>query len=206
MKSRWIAGTAGRIDSRWHGEGPPILICHPHPKYGGTMGTRLVYLLSTTLAAAGHMAVRFDFRGAGRSEGQYDGGPGETEDALAVWDAIKAETGQDALVIGFSFGGCIALRVAGQRAVPGLVLIATPTEIRDSTMRPLEDAARVRCPSHVIIGTADELVDQAEAEAIRAVLGGRIAFLQGADHFLTPEHHDRAVRAVVAAVANLQVQ
>ncbi len=204
MESRWIDGTAGRIDSRWHGQGQPVLVCHPHPKHGGTMGTRLVYRLCQALDEAGFLAVRFDFRGVGRSDGSYDGGPGETEDAEAVWDAIKESTGQDALVIGFSFGGGVAVRLAALRPVPGMVLIATPAAVRDSDLRPLEEAARVRCPSHVIIGTADELVDPKDADAIRAMLGGRIAFLQGADHFLTPDHHDRAVRAVLAAMEQLR--
>ncbi len=167
------------------------------------MGTRLVYQLCKALEAEGRLAVRFDLRGAGRSDGSYDGGPGEAEDALAVWDAIQAETGQAALVIGFSFGGGVAVRVAGQRDVPGLILIATPAAVRDSDLKPLEEAARVRCPSHVIIGTADELVEPADADAIRAMLGGRITFLQGADHFLTPTHHERAVGAVLTALANL---
>ncbi len=203
MKSRWIDGPTGRIDSRWHGTGTPILVCHPHPLHGGTMGTRLVYQLCKALADAGHLAVRFDFRGAGRSDGAYDRGNGESEDARAVWDAIKAETGQAALVIGFSFGGGVAVRVAGHRDVPGMVLIATPAAVRDSDLRPLEEAARVRCPSHVIIGTADELVDPKDADAIRAMLGGRITFLQGADHFLTPDHHERAIGAVLSALKQM---
>lgn len=201
-KPRSIDGPAGRLDSRWHGSGTPVLVLHPHPKHGGTMGTRLVYRICDDLSDAGYLAVRFDFRGAGRSDGAYDGGDGETDDALAMWDALAREHGP-AAVVGFSFGGGVAVRVAAQREVPALVLVSTPAAVRDSELRPLEEAARVRCPSHVIVGTDDELVDPRDADAVRAVLGARITFLQGADHFLTPEHHDRAVHAVSSALERL---
>ena len=89
-ESRFIAGPAGPLDSRWHGPagGPPIVLLHPHPLGGGTMGSRLVYDLAAALGDAGFRAVRFDFRGVGRSEGTYGEGVGEVEDALAVFDAL----------------------------------------------------------------------------------------------------------------------
>ncbi len=178
-----------------------MLVLHPHPLHGGTKGTRLVYQICKTLADKGWLAVRFDFRGAGDSQGAYDGGPGETADALAMWDVLRDETGQDPAVIGFSFGGGVAVRVATKRPAPALVLIATPIAVRDSDLRPLQEAAQVQCPSHVVIGTADELVHPQDGADLRAALGGRITVLEGADHFLTPTHHDRAVRAVVQALS-----
>ena len=66
---RYFDGPAGRLDARVHGSGRRVLVLHPHPKHGGTKGTRLVYKLCRALADAGFMAVRFDFRGAGGSEG-----------------------------------------------------------------------------------------------------------------------------------------
>ncbi len=180
-----------------------MLVLHPHPLHGGTKGTRLVYCICEALADAGYRAVRFDFRGAGRSEGTYDGGPGETEDALAVWDLLHEETGRTPAVIGFSFGGGVAVRVATRRDVPALLLIATPIAVRDSDLKPLQEAADVHCTSHVVIGTADELVHPQDGADLRAVLGGRITVLEGADHFLTPTHHDRAVRAVVQAMQRM---
>lgn len=167
------------------------------------MATRFVYEVCTELASRGRLAVRFDYRGAGRSPGKYDGGAGETEDAIAAWDAIEKETGHAPAVVGFSFGGGVAVRLAARREVPALVLVATPAAVRDSDLRPLEEAARVRAPSHVIIGTEDRLVDPRDADAVRAVLGCRITFLQGADHFLTPEHHERGVAAVMRALDEL---
>src|SRR5687767_7240387 len=94
-EARSIAGPSGRLDSRWHGpkDGPPVGLLPPHPPLGGTMGSRLGYDLAVGLAEDGWRVVRFDFRGAGRSEGEYGEGIGETEDALGVLAAVEADTG-----------------------------------------------------------------------------------------------------------------
>ncbi|HJQ93941.1 MAG TPA: hypothetical protein VJ874_06625, partial [Candidatus Thermoplasmatota archaeon] len=95
-ESRILQGPAGRLDSRWHGpkDGAPAVILHPHPLLGGTMGSRLVYDLAVGLAEDGWRAVRFDFRGAGRSEGAYGEGLGEADDTLAVLAAAEADAGR----------------------------------------------------------------------------------------------------------------
>lgn len=202
--SRWIDGPAGRIDSRWHGpdDGDPVLLLHPHPFHGGTMGTRLVYELAKALAEDGRRAVRFDFRGVGRSEGRYDRGRGETEDARAVMTALRDEARQPPAVVGFSFGGAVAVRMACQEGASRLVCIATPSTVRDSDLRPLEDAPSVKCPTHLVYGSEDELVSRESAEQLAAAFSVRPRWhvLGGADHFLTPTHVPRAVAAVRAAL------
>src|SRR5687768_10097559 len=94
--SRFIDGPVGRIDTRTHGPpgGAPVLLLHPHPLLGGTMGSRLVYDLAEGLAEAGHRVTRFDFRGVGRSAGEYGEGIGETADTVAVLDFLAAESGR----------------------------------------------------------------------------------------------------------------
>lgn len=150
------------------------------------------------------MAVRFDFRGAGDSEGAYDGGPGETADALVVWDLLREETGQEPIVVGFSFGGAVAIRLATLRPVPALVAIATPARIRDSDLAPADEGNAVACPTRLIYGTEDEIVLRVEAEAVLAAIpGARIIALEGADHFLSPTHHERGVAAVLKALQGL---
>lgn len=203
---RFFAGPAGRLDARLHGplDGAPVVLLHPHPLHGGTMGTLFVYRLAEALAAQGFLAVRFDFRGVGRSDGAYNRGVGESEDALAVWDAMHKETGQAPLVVGFSFGSGVAVRVAGRRDVPAAVLVAPPARVRDSELDLVADAAAVRCCVHVVIGTEDQQVDPLDAERVRAALpDARITVLQGADHFLTPTHHERGVAATVQALRAL---
>lgn len=199
--SRFFDGPAGRLDARLHGPqgGDPVLLLHPHPRFGGTMGSRLTYDLATGLGAAGHLAVRFDFRGVGRSEGEGGDGAGEVEDAIAVWDALRKETGQAPAVIGHSFGGGVAARMATRRSVPRLVLVATPPRVRGSRLAPIEDAPDVPCPVSLIVGDKDPLVSVEDMEALQAALPEcrDLRVLEGAGHFLTPDHTDRVLRHVL---------
>src|SRR5688572_22598728 len=120
VESRFIPGPAGPLDSRWHGpaDGRPVVILHPHPSFGGTMGSRLVYDLAVGLAADGWRAIRFDFRGVGRSAGTYGDGPGEVEDALAVLGLAESDSagaGVRPALVGYSFGAAVACKAATRR-------------------------------------------------------------------------------------------
>ncbi len=174
---------------------------HPHPQFGGTMGSRLIYDLAKGLAAAGWRTVRFDFRGVGRSQGTYGHGDGELEDAVAVFDALEAESGAAPLVIGFSFGGGVATALARRRQPARLVLIATPVALTMSKLVPLEDAAELPgdLRTHVIVGTEDEFVPVEDARRLVGALpgGATLTVLQGAGHFLEPSHNDRVLAAVL---------
>lgn len=113
-----------------------LLVCHPHPLQQGTMHNKVV----TTAAKVGRglqlASVRFNFRGVGESQGHFDQGAGETEDALAVVNWIKARwPSTPILLAGFSFGAYVALCVARQQPEwGGLICIAPPVE-------------RLECPS-----------------------------------------------------------
>lgn len=201
--SRSIQGPAGPLDSRWHGpaDGKPVVLLHPHPQFGGTMGSRLVYDLAVGLAEDGWQAVRFDFRGVGRSAGSYGNGLGETEDALAVLAAVARDHGQAALV-GYSFGGAVAVRAATRHPVVRLVLVATPVDVLGSNLDPMADAPDVRSPAHVIVGDQDPYVTVGQARS----LAGRfrppapLAVLPAAGHFLAPGDNPRVLAAVRAAL------
>src|SRR5204863_2002427 len=87
------------------------LVAHPHPLQGGTLDNKVVQTLAKTFAALGYAAIRFNFRGAGLSEGQFDDGIGETDDALAALAAAKLEFGELPVALaGFSFGSYVQTR------------------------------------------------------------------------------------------------
>lgn len=115
-----VAGPAGALQCAVDAPaGPPrgvAVLCHPHPQHGGTMDNKVVMTLARALLQLGYTAVRFNFRGVGSSEGHWDQGRGEVDDALAVVAAQRA-AGQPLVLGGFSFGGYVASQAAA-RIVP----------------------------------------------------------------------------------------
>lgn len=204
-ESRTLAGPAGALDSRWHGpkDGRPVVLLHPHPLLGGTMGSRLVYDLAVGLAEDGWRPVRFDFRGVGRSDGEYGGGVGEAEDALAVLAAVESETGRRPTLIGYSFGGAVACRVAATRAVDRLVLVATPAVVLGTALDAWLDAPKVSAPAHVVVGDRDPYVTVAQARQMAAAFRppAGLTVLPAASHFVEPGDNARVLAAVRAALA-----
>ena len=132
-----ITGPAGAIDCAIdEPAGTPrgvVVLCHPHPQFGGTMDNKVVQTLARAFLQLGYRAVRFNFRGVGMSAGQWDEGRGEVDDALAVVATERAaHPGLPLALGGFSFGGYVAaqaadrLQAAGQ-PVQRLVLVGPAT-------------------------------------------------------------------------------
>jgi uncharacterized protein len=131
------------------------IVCHPHPVYGGTMDNKVVYTLARALQTSGVATLRFNFRGVGASEGAYDEGAGETQDAAAVADfGLKRWPNRRLVLAGFSFGAFVALRLALSRDTDRLITVAPPVGRFDFSK--LQAPA---CPWLVVQGDADELVD-----------------------------------------------
>jgi alpha/beta superfamily hydrolase len=107
--------------------GPFAVVCHPHPLMGGTMDNKVVTTTARALQSAGMPVIRFNFRGVGASAGTWDGGAGETLDALGVarWGQERWP-GRALVIAGFSFGAWVALRAAQQLPVARLITVAPP--------------------------------------------------------------------------------
>lgn len=155
-----IQGPAGGLEALLETprEGLPrgiAVVCHPHPLHQGTMHNKVVHTLGRAFTACGMSALRFNFRGVGASEGSFDDGPGEIEDALAVARAGRGRVPEGPLwLAGFSFGAAIAIGAAAELAADGLVTVA-PAVTRVAGM----DRVAPRCPWLVIQGDRDELVN-----------------------------------------------
>ena len=101
------------------------IVAHPHPLYGGSLDNKVVQTLAKSFHALGYAAVRFNFRGVGKSEGVFDDGRGELEDLLEVDRyASKRFAQSNKVLAGFSFGSYIAATAASQLQPSQLVLIA----------------------------------------------------------------------------------
>ena len=131
------------------------VICHPHPLHGGTMTNKVVHMLARGLQEQGLPTIRFNFRGVGRSQGQYDEGRGETEDALAVIEWGRARWPRTPLTLaGFSFGSRVAL-MAAPTARPSRLITVAPAVSNPG----YEQMQRPDCPWLILQGEADDLVD-----------------------------------------------
>ncbi|TXI21447.1 MAG: alpha/beta fold hydrolase [Roseateles sp.] len=152
-----IAGPAGELEiaiDRPAAGTPELgmaLICHPNPTQGGTMDNKVVQTLARAFIQLGWRAVRFNFRGIGRSQGGWDEGRGEIDDALAVLAAQRAP-GEPLVLSGFSFGGYVASQAAQRVAEPAqrLVLVGPATSRFDTAPVPADTV--------VIHGEVDDVV------------------------------------------------
>lgn len=165
-----IDGPAGHIEVVVEDPADPValrglaVIAHPHPLMGGTMDNKVVHTLVRAFALAGWRAVRFNFRGVGRSEGQYDEGRGEATDMLAVVAhhlSDPALAGKPLALAGFSFGGYVAAQAASrllQAAADQPAVRAPSTLVLVSPAASRFDVPAVPAHTLVVQGEADDVV------------------------------------------------
>ncbi len=157
-----VAGPAGALEVVANvPEGAPAgiaLVAHPLPTHGGTLDNKVVQTLAKTFFALGYISVRFNFRGVGTSEGTFDAGPGETEDAMAVLEHAQGEFGRELPVVlaGFSFGTFVQTRVAQRVAAQRLVLVGPAVKRFDVGPVP-EDTIVIQGEEDDIVPLADVL-------------------------------------------------
>jgi hypothetical protein len=154
-----INGPAGRLQALLESPrtGEPAgaaVVCHPHPEHGGTLQNKVVHTLARAFLAKGFAALRFNFRGVGESDGAFDEGEGEVQDALAAVRMMNERYGGRKLwLAGFSFGAAIAIRAAAESHADGLVSVAPAVSRVSSQAGPQPD-----CPWLIVQGDRDELV------------------------------------------------
>ena len=184
-----LRGPAGRIEALLNAGQPEApyaaVVCHPHPLFGGTMHNKVVYHAMKALQAYGLPVLRFNFRGAGLSEGTHDNGHGERDDLRAALDWLQQEYGRPILFAGFSFGASVGLRVCcGDPRVKGIAALGLPVRAGG---REYHYSFLAGClqPKLFISGTNDEYGPQAEVEAAVATAAppAKLVMVPGADHF-----------------------
>lgn len=187
IESHFIPGPAGRLEALLeepeHGEPrEAALVCHPHPQHGGTMHNKVVYRIARALRHSGAVVLRFNYRGVNLSEGSYDRGRGERDDARAALDWLRERYPSMACSIaGFSFGSRIALALGcADPAVSRVLAVGFPTGFSG-----FEFLAQCATPKIFVQSTRDQFGPQAELERLYAGFAEpkRIAFVPAGDHF-----------------------
>lgn len=221
-----IAGPAGQINarlgqSRFDLESggkrsrSGFIMCHPHPLFAGTMDNKVV---TTLVRAASRLPVavnsrhdaeyldtiRFNFRGVGESEGEFDHGKGEQNDLAAIITYAVEVLGWETLYLaGFSFGSGVACLYANNQTqqyaakIAGLFLVAPAVH---------HFAAPATLPfefeTHVYMGDADEVVPFDEVEHWVSLLVPQPHYhvFEEGDHFF----HGRLAELKAAFIDDLE--
>jgi alpha/beta superfamily hydrolase len=175
------------LEACWHfpeakAPWPAVVACHPHPLYGGTMSSNVVFGICQALAEKNVAALRFNFRGVGKSGGEYGEGIAEQEDVKAALDFTIANKDIDKERIGlagYSFGGMVALPVAiSDERVKRLALISPA--LAEGGWEELE---RYTKPKFVIAGENDFVIPREQFLKHAEDMPEQYQVIKGADHF-----------------------
>jgi hypothetical protein len=186
-----FSGAAGRLEGRYtaanEDNAPVALLLHPHPQHGGTMNNKVVYTLFHAFLHCGFSALRFNFRGVGRSQGTFGRGEGELADAASALDWLQATNpnARACWVGGFSFGAWIGMQLLMRRPeIASFVAVAPPANMFDfGFLAP--------CPSSGLIlqGDQDQIVPLDSMQKLVTKLKHQrdividYRIVKGADHF-----------------------
>jgi alpha/beta superfamily hydrolase len=182
-----IVGPAGApsLEARVHvppEAGRVVVLCHPHPLYGGSMHSPVPLAIAKRLSELrGRVAwVRFNFRGVGASEGSFGGGRGEVEDVVAVIEHMQQVSPSTPIAVcGHSFGSWVGLCAAPRiTAVDRVLLIAPSTRFfKFGAVTP-----SFHGKTTIFVGSEDEYCDLDEARALARELGAELRVFEGFDH------------------------
>jgi alpha/beta superfamily hydrolase len=189
IESLFIDGPAGKLEALI--EEPEdrdpthaVLVCHPHPQHGGTMHNKVVYRIARGLRRAGAVVLRFNYRGVNLSEGQYDHGIGEVEDARAALALLRSRyPGLRFSLAGFSFGSRIILKLGCETAaVSTLIGVGFPANLTDS--QPL---GQCPVPKVFIVSRNDQFCAVPAMEAYFGELPEpkQLIWVDATDHFFS---------------------
>ena len=194
IRSLFLAGPAGRLEALLNAGSPnathAAVVCHPHPLYGGTLHNKVVFHAMKALNSFGFPVLRFNFRGAGLSEGEHAGGIGEVEDVRAALDWLEHEFTLPVIFAGFSFGAAVGLRAAySSNRVDALIALGLPavtisvdTQDRVYDFEFLRDCNK---PKLFVSGSRDQFGPPGKLEALVNTFADpkKLVRIEAGDHF-----------------------
>jgi uncharacterized protein len=209
IRSLFLEGPAGRLEALLNAGAAnathAALVCHPHPLFGGTLHNKVVFHTMKALNSFGFPVLRFNFRGAGLSQGEHDQGNGEVDDVRAALDWLDADYHLPLLFAGFSFGAAVGLRAACSDArVQAAIGVGMPVvPVAEATEEPrvyaLDFLQGCSKPKLFVSGARDQFGPRAKLEALASSLPEpkKLVVIEGADHFF--EGRLRELREAIEA-------
>lgn len=179
-----------------------FLVCHPHPQHGGTMHNKVVYRIARGARRAGAVVLRFNYRGVNQSQGKYDHGIGEIEDARAALRFLRERYPNLPYgLAGFSFGSRIVLKLGCELGEAGrIVAVGFPAKYRENW-----DLGRCERARVYIQSTHDQFGPVADMQAYFEALPEpkKLVFVEAQDHFFAGalDQFEEAVFNAVSAKA-----
>ena len=202
IRSLFIDGPAGRLEALLNAGTPSAsyaaLVCHPHPVFGGTLHNKVVFHTMKALNSIGFPVLRFNFRGAGLSEGEHASGVGELDDVRAALNWMEHEFTLPIIFAGFSFGAAVGLRVACPdervRALIGLGLPVTAIDDRTYNFDFLRSCTK---PKLFVSGSRDQFGPPGKLESAVESFAEpkKLVRIEAGDHFF--EGRLKELRAVI---------
>jgi alpha/beta superfamily hydrolase len=209
IRSLFLDGPVGRLEALLNAGTEnathAALVCHPHPLFGGTLHNKVVFHTMKALNSFGFPVLRFNFRGAGLSQGEHDNGEGEVNDVRDALNWLDSEYHLPLVFAGFSFGAAVGLRAAcSDSRVKAAIGVGTPvgpvvadSEVpRTYNFEFLQECAK---PKLFISGARDQFGPRAKLEALVTSLPEpkKLVMIEGADHFF--EGRLRELREAIEA-------
>ncbi len=190
IRSLFLEGPAGRLEALLNTGAEhathAALVCHPHPLYGGTLHNKVVFHAMKALNTFGFPVLRFNFRGAGLSQGEHDQGNGEAQDVGMALDWLDREFHLPVIFAGFSFGAAVGLRVACPDArVKAVIGLGLPVDAIGDRVYDIEFLRDCTKPKLFVSGDRDQFGPRAKLEKVVVELPEpkKLVIVEGADHF-----------------------
>jgi uncharacterized protein len=190
IRSFFLEGPSGRLEALLNegsaGATHAALVCHPHPLFGGTMHNKVAFHAMKALNSFGFPVLRFNFRGAGLSEGEHDHGEGEIDDVTAAVEWLHSEFHRPIIFAGFSFGSAVGLEaVCPDERVQAAIALGMPvsaTEDRNYDFHFLQHCAK---PKLFVSGARDQYGSQARLKEVLEFVHEpkQLVIIEAADHF-----------------------
>ena len=162
------------------------LVCHPHPVFGGTLHNKVVFHAMKALNHFGFPVLRFNFRGAGLSQGKHNNGNGEVDDVRAALDWLDREFNLPIIFAGFSFGAAVGLRAAcPDERVKAAIALGTPVAAVDQRIYDLGFLHQCAKPKLFVSGEFDQYGPRPALEELVGLASKpkKLVIVEGADHF-----------------------